>query len=86
MAIRFENAFGVKADTLMRMEAAHALAGGRAREDEIVMEAALAVILPDDERVTEAGRRRCLCTVSPSPSIHDLIFPVIPAKAGIQLL
>ena len=40
MAIRFEKAFGVKADTLMRMEAAHALAEARAREDEIVVEAA----------------------------------------------
>lgn len=40
MAIRFEKAFGVKADTLMRMQAAHELAGARAREDEIVVEAA----------------------------------------------
>jgi plasmid maintenance system antidote protein VapI len=40
MAIRFEKAFGVKADTLMRMEAAHALAEARAREDQIVVEAA----------------------------------------------
>jgi addiction module HigA family antidote len=38
MAIRFEKAFGVKADTLMRMEAAHVLAQARAREDEIVVE------------------------------------------------
>ncbi len=40
MAIRFEKAFGVKADTLMRMQAAHELAEARAREDEIVVEAA----------------------------------------------
>jgi addiction module HigA family antidote len=40
MAIRFEKAFGLKADTLMRMQAAHELAEARAREDEIVMEAA----------------------------------------------
>jgi plasmid maintenance system antidote protein VapI len=40
MAIRFEKAFEVKADTLMRMEAAHALSEARAREDEIVVEAA----------------------------------------------
>ena len=40
MAIRFEKAFGVKADTLMRMQAAHELAQARAREDEIVVEAA----------------------------------------------
>ena len=32
MAIRFEKAFGVKADTLMRMQAAHDLAGARAKE------------------------------------------------------
>jgi addiction module HigA family antidote len=40
MAIRFEKAFGVKADTLMRMQSAHALAEARAREDEIEVEAA----------------------------------------------
>jgi addiction module HigA family antidote len=40
MAIRFEKAFGVKADTLMRMEAAHALAEARARKDAIVVEPA----------------------------------------------
>lgn len=40
MAIRFEKAFGLKADTLLRMQAAHELAEARAREDEIVVEAA----------------------------------------------
>ena len=35
MAIRFEKAFGLRAETLMRMEAAHVLAVARAREDEI---------------------------------------------------
>ena len=40
MAIRFEKAFGLKADTLMRMQAAHELARARAREDEIEVEAA----------------------------------------------
>lgn len=40
MAIRFEKAFGLKADTLMQMQAAHELAEARAREDEIVVEAA----------------------------------------------
>ena len=35
MAIRFEKAFGVKADTLMRMQSAWALAEARARESEI---------------------------------------------------
>ncbi len=35
MAIRFEKAFGVKADTLLRMQVAHELAQARAREDEI---------------------------------------------------
>lgn len=35
MAIRFEKAFGVKADTLMRMQAAHDLARERARGGEI---------------------------------------------------
>jgi addiction module HigA family antidote len=40
MAIRFEKAFGVKADTLMRMQAAHELAEARAREEEITVEAA----------------------------------------------
>lgn len=40
MAIRFEKAFGLKAATLMRMQAAHELAEAREREDEIVVEAA----------------------------------------------
>lgn len=40
MAIRFEKAFGLKAATLMRMQAAHELAEARVREDEIVVEAA----------------------------------------------
>jgi antitoxin HigA-1 len=40
MAIRFEKAFGLKADTLMRMQATYALAEARARGDEIVVEAA----------------------------------------------
>jgi len=35
MAIRFEKAFGLKADTLMRMQAAHELAAVRARADTI---------------------------------------------------
>ncbi|MGZ8284507.1 MAG: HigA family addiction module antitoxin [Allosphingosinicella sp.] len=40
MAIRFEKAFGVKADTLMRMQAAHELAEARRREGEIEVKAA----------------------------------------------
>lgn len=40
MAIRFEKAFGVKADTLMRMQAAHKLAEARERGDEIQVKAA----------------------------------------------
>lgn len=39
MAIRFEKAFGLKAETLMRMQAAHELAQARAHEDEIEVEA-----------------------------------------------
>jgi addiction module HigA family antidote len=38
MAIRFEKAFGLRAETLMRMQAAHELAGARAHEDEIEVE------------------------------------------------
>ena len=38
MAIRFEKAFGLTADTLMRMQAAHELAEARAHEDEIDVE------------------------------------------------
>ena len=38
MAIRFEKAFGLKADTLIRMQSAHELAEARAREDEIEVE------------------------------------------------
>jgi antitoxin HigA-1 len=35
MALRFEKAFGVKADTLLRMQTAYELAQARKREDQI---------------------------------------------------
>jgi plasmid maintenance system antidote protein VapI len=38
MAIRFEKAFGLSAETMMRMQAAHELAKARAHEDEIKVE------------------------------------------------
>ncbi len=38
MAIRFEKAFGLQADTLMRMQATYELAQARAREGEIEVE------------------------------------------------
>ena len=38
MALRFEKAFGLSADTLMRMQAAHELAQVRAREGAIEVE------------------------------------------------
>lgn len=38
MAIRFEKAFGLSAETMMRMQAAHELAQARAHEDEIQVE------------------------------------------------
>lgn len=38
MAIRFDKAFGLKADTLLRMQAAHDLARVREREADIVVE------------------------------------------------
>jgi addiction module HigA family antidote len=38
MAIRFEKAFGVKADTLLRMQAAHELAAARENEKTIRVE------------------------------------------------
>ncbi|MEI9851118.1 MAG: HigA family addiction module antitoxin [Sphingomonas sp.] len=38
MAIRFEKAFGVKADTLLRMQTTYELAQARAREGEIRVE------------------------------------------------
>ena len=38
MAIRFEKAFGIKADTLMRMQSAHELAEAREHEDQIEVE------------------------------------------------
>jgi antitoxin HigA-1 len=38
MAIRFEKAFGLNADTLMRMQSAHELAEARAHENEIEVE------------------------------------------------
>ena len=42
MAIRFEKAFGLKAETLMRMQGAYALAEARARADEIEVAAVAA--------------------------------------------
>ena len=38
MEIRFEKAFGLKADTLLAMQSAHELAEAREREDEIAVE------------------------------------------------
>jgi addiction module HigA family antidote len=38
MAIRFEKAFGIKADTLLRMQATYELAQARANEDAIQVE------------------------------------------------
>jgi addiction module HigA family antidote len=38
MAIRFEKAFGLSADTLLRMQAAHDLAQARTREKKIKVE------------------------------------------------
>lgn len=38
MAIRFEKAFGVRADTMLRMQAAYDLAQARAHEKEIKVE------------------------------------------------
>ncbi len=38
MAIRFEKAFGVRADTLVRMQASHDLAQARAHEADIKVE------------------------------------------------
>ena len=42
MAIRFEKAFGLKAETLLRMQSAHELAEARAHEDEIEVKAVAA--------------------------------------------
>jgi addiction module HigA family antidote len=41
MAIRFEKAFGVKADTLCRMQTAHDLANARAHADDLHVNKAL---------------------------------------------
>ena len=38
MAIRFEKAFGLQADTLCRMQTAHELANARAHEDKVLVE------------------------------------------------
>jgi antitoxin HigA-1 len=38
MAIRFEKAFGLNADTMLRMQAAYDLAQARAREQEIMVD------------------------------------------------
>jgi len=44
MAIRFEKAFGVKADTLMRMQTTYDMAQARARADNIVIDRVLAEV------------------------------------------
>jgi plasmid maintenance system antidote protein VapI len=44
MAIRFEKAFGVKADTLMRMQTTYGMAQARARADKIVVDRVLAEV------------------------------------------
>jgi addiction module HigA family antidote len=41
MAIRFEKAFGIKAETLMRMQTTYDLAEARARADKIVIDRVL---------------------------------------------
>jgi addiction module HigA family antidote len=41
MAIRFEKAFGVKADTLMRMQTTFDMAQARARADDIIVDKVL---------------------------------------------
>jgi len=38
MAIRFEKAFGIKADTLMRMQTTFDMAQARARADDIIVD------------------------------------------------
>jgi addiction module HigA family antidote len=43
MALRFEKAFGVRADTLLRMQSAHDLAKARAHEKDIRVERLVAV-------------------------------------------
>lgn len=42
MAIRFEKAFGIKADTLMRMQTAYDMAQVRAHSDDIIVDEVLA--------------------------------------------
>ena len=42
MAIRFEKAFGIKADTLMRMQTSYDLAQARAHADDIIVDRVLA--------------------------------------------
>ena len=44
MAILFEKAFGVKADTLMRMQTSYDMAQARARADNIVVDRVLAAV------------------------------------------
>ena len=43
MAIRVEKAFGIKADTLMRMQTAYDMAKARAHADDIIVDEVLAV-------------------------------------------
>lgn len=42
MAVRFEHAFGVRAETLMRMQARYELAKAREREDRLAVESLIA--------------------------------------------
>ena len=42
MAIRFEKAFGIRADTLMRMQTSYDMAKARAHADDIIVDPVLA--------------------------------------------
>ena len=44
MAIRFEKAFGIKADTLMRMQIAYDMAQARTHADDIIVDDVLAPV------------------------------------------
>lgn len=79
MAIRFENVFGLKADTLIRMQSAHALAEARAREEWIVVEWSGV----EWSGVGHARRRGIRKRRNAAPiSLLTLEFPIEPDQQG----
>jgi plasmid maintenance system antidote protein VapI len=68
MALRIEKAFGVKMDTLLRMQTAYEIADARDREGEVTVKRYMAKVRLAPRRMpTETEPRRPSCWRSPKP-------------------